>query len=341
MVGAEVDDSVVATPTFTGDSPTLPGGIPRRGPAAMPQGLVAPGDAWGVPGSWGAAPAAGRRVGEKIVAARCKGDVRVGGQEVTAADAGPPRRRPDHDHDARSPPCPSPHPSAAAEAPPPPWPAAPARRAAPPIATLLEHPSRRPSTLVARPTADTEVFAAPGDTEPTQVLPSHSEFGSALALVVVDDGTDGWLHVQLPTRPNESTGWIRADGIEIREVTVAVRVDLAERRLIVTDGDEVLVDTAVAIGAPDTPTPTGRFFVVDKLITENADGPYGPFALGLSAHSEVLTEFAGGDGQVGIHGTNDPSSIGNNVSNGCVRVPNDVTRQLQDLLPLGTPVTIS
>jgi len=196
-------------------------------------------------------------------------------------------------------------------------------------------------TLVARPAGDTAVFASPADAQLAQVLPATSEFGSALALVVVDDDTDGWLQVQLPTRPNESTGWIRADDVEVREVTLAVHVDVAARRLVVTDGDAVVLEAPVAVGAPGTPTPTGTFFVVDKLVTGNDAGPYGPFALGLSAHSEVLTEFAGGDGQVGIHGTNDPSSIGNDVSNGCVRVPNDITVQLNDLLPLGTPVTVA
>ena len=81
-------------------------------------------------------------------------------------------------------------------------------------------------------------------------------------------------------------------------------------------------------------------YVTDVLDTGNDGGAYGPFALGLSAHSETLSEFGGGDGQVGIHGTNDPSSIGNNVSHGCVRVPNDIVSQLAAIVPLGTPVTI-
>jgi lipoprotein-anchoring transpeptidase ErfK/SrfK len=101
-----------------------------------------------------------------------------------------------------------------------------------------------------------------------------------------------------------------------------------------------VLTTPVAVGSPESPTPTGHFFLVDKLDTQSASSAYGPFAFGLSGHSDVLTEFAGGDGQIGIHGTNDPSSIGNAVSHGCVRVPNDVIAQLNDLVPLGTPVTI-
>ncbi|MEO5678891.1 MAG: L,D-transpeptidase [Acidimicrobiales bacterium] len=101
-----------------------------------------------------------------------------------------------------------------------------------------------------------------------------------------------------------------------------------------------VLHTAVAVGSPAAPTPTGRFSLVDKLDTGSSGSAYGPFALGLSAHSDVLTEFGGGDGQIGIHGTNDPTSIGQAVSHGCIRVPNDVILRLASALPLGTPVLV-
>ena len=62
---------------------------------------------------------------------------------------------------------------------------------------------------------------------------------------------------------------------------------------------------------------------------------YGPFAFGLSGFSDVHMDFAGGEGVIGIHGTNDPASIGTRVSNGCIRVPNDVITDLAARLPLG------
>jgi lipoprotein-anchoring transpeptidase ErfK/SrfK len=207
---------------------------------------------------------------------------------------------------------------------------------APAEAATEEGPAR-----VARPDGDVEVFAAPGDSQPTTTLPATTGFGSARALLVVDenDQQDGWLEVALPTRPNGSTGWIRADGVAIEEVQYELVVDVAARTLTLLDGGETVLRADAAVGRPDLPTPTGEFYLTDKLATGD-DGAYGPFALGLSAHSEVLTEFAGGDGQVGIHGTNDPSSIGQPVSHGCVRVANDVITRLADLLPLGTPVTV-
>jgi len=60
----------------------------------------------------------------------------------------------------------------------------------------------------------------------------------------------------------------------------------------------------------------------------------------LSGYSEVLFEFGGGDGQMGIHGTNDPTSLGRNVSNGCIRMSNAAITRLAKTLPLGVPVEI-
>ena len=74
---------------------------------------------------------------------------------------------------------------------------------------------------------------------------------------------------------------------------------------------------------------------------DDPNGPYGPYAFGLSGLSEQLTSFNGGNGRLGLHGTNEPDSIGQDVSNGCIRVANDVVIQLAELLPLGTPVQIS
>ena len=64
------------------------------------------------------------------------------------------------------------------------------------------------------------------------------------------------------------------------------------------------------------------------------------FALGLSGFSEVLFHFKQGPGQIAIHGTGDPSTIGPDASNGCIHVSNRDVSRLAALLPLGTPVTI-
>ena len=206
-----------------------------------------------------------------------------------------------------------------------------------PEATAPEAPTG-PARVV-RPEGTVRPVAAPGSDAVVAELAPTTELGSDRALLVVGE-QDGWLEVLVPVRPNGTTGWLPADGLEVRQVDLAVEVDLTQRTLTLTEGDTVVLTSPVAVGAEGTPTPTGRFAVTDKLATPEPSSAYGPFAIGLSGHSDVLTEFAGGDGQIGIHGTDDPSSIGQAVSHGCVRVPNDVITTLSEVLPLGTPVTV-
>jgi lipoprotein-anchoring transpeptidase ErfK/SrfK len=101
------------------------------------------------------------------------------------------------------------------------------------------------------------------------------------------------------------------------------------------------MESGAVMGSPETPTPTGRFFVTDPVdLRADPEGPYGAFAYGLSGYSDVLFEFAGGPGQLALHGTNQPDQMGQDISNGCVRIPNDIVLQLVERLPLGTPVEI-
>jgi lipoprotein-anchoring transpeptidase ErfK/SrfK len=169
-------------------------------------------------------------------------------------------------------------------------------------------------------------------------LPARTSLGSPRVLLALE-ARRGWLRVVLPTRPNGSTGWVPAAAVRLLPVSMTVDVDLAARRLRLRDGGTIVADTPVGIGSRAYPTPRGRFYVTDRVRPADPRGPYGTFALGLSAYSPTLTEFGGGDGQVAIHGTNDPASIGAAVSHGCVRVPDDVAALLARV-PLGTPVTV-
>jgi lipoprotein-anchoring transpeptidase ErfK/SrfK len=187
---------------------------------------------------------------------------------------------------------------------------------------------------------DLEVYERPdGKAKVLTTLKAKTGLGSKTTLVVVDQ-RDGWYQVSLPIRPNGSTGWVKAGNVSPRQNDVSVTVDLGARKLTVFKGSEAAVESPIAIGEADTPTPTGSFYVTDFVQSSNPGGSYGPFAFGLSGHSPTLTEFAGGDGQIGIHGTNDPSSIGQAASHGCVRLPNEVITVLANLVSLGTPVTI-
>lgn len=109
-------------------------------------------------------------------------------------------------------------------------------------------------------------------------------------------GGGRWLQVLLPGRPNGASGWIAEQGTRPSVTPWSIVVDLAARRLrVYSDGHLVKVFQAI-VGKPSTPTPAGDFFVEESL-QMRAGEPGGPFALALSARSNVLQEFEGGPGQ--------------------------------------------
>lgn len=200
--------------------------------------------------------------------------------------------------------------------------------------------------LVASATSDVVVAheQPDGGSPVVTELPNPTKVGGPLAFQVVGedaDATSEWLEVYLPIRPNGSTGWVRRQDVTLSSNPYRIEIDTSEHFLTVFKAGEVWVETPVAIGTGETPTPIGSFYVIELLEPPDSGGAYGPFAFGLSGFSETLTNFAGGDGVIGIHGTNDPGSLGGDVSHGCVRMANDVISELAGVLPLGTPVVIS
>lgn len=148
-----------------------------------------------------------------------------------------------------------------------------------------------------------------------------------------------WLHVELPMRPNGATGWVRARDVAVGVVHTRIVVDVSARRLRLYRDGRLVLQSPAAVGAPKTPTPVGRYYVNQRLVSTDPAGPYGPGAVGVSAFSNVWTGWAQG-GPIGIHGTNEPWSIGRAVSNGCIRLPNPVLRRVFAATLLGTPVEI-
>lgn len=122
----------------------------------------------------------------------------------------------------------------------------------------------------------------------------------------------------------------------------AVEVRLSDHEIVVTRAGRAVLTSDIGVGTQDTPTPGGDYYVKELLAPPDPTGVYGPYAYGLSGFSNVLTDFAGGDGVIGIHGTDRPDLVGTDVSSGCIRLSNDViTALVEEIgLPLGTPVTI-
>jgi lipoprotein-anchoring transpeptidase ErfK/SrfK len=189
------------------------------------------------------------------------------------------------------------------------------------------------------------VFSAPGAATPSTTLPNPWLLNDDAKLPVqqvllIVKRQDPWLQVLLPERPNGSTGWVRSADVRITQNRYRIKVELGTHRITVFDGDNVLLQEPVAVGAPATPTPLGTYYTRVLLQAPDPNTVYGPFAYGLSGHSEVLTQFNGGDAEVGIHGNDDASVLGQSVTHGCVRMSNDSITKLSKLLPLGTPVQI-
>jgi lipoprotein-anchoring transpeptidase ErfK/SrfK len=163
-------------------------------------------------------------------------------------------------------------------------------------------------------------------------------FGVVGALVRKDCKPQ-WYRVRLPQRPNGAAGWVRAADVEVASVHTRIVVDVSRRKLTFFRNGQPRLTTTIAVGSAATPTPTGTYYVNQRLVPTDTSGPFGPGAIGVSAFSNVLTGWAQG-GPIAIHGTNQPWSIGHAVSNGCIRVRNDVLRRLFASALAGTPVII-
>jgi lipoprotein-anchoring transpeptidase ErfK/SrfK len=118
-----------------------------------------------------------------------------------------------------------------------------------------------------------------------------------------------------------------------RAVTRRIVVSLPDRKLVLLENDAIVSIYPVAVGAPVSPSPVGRFSVVTrvanptyykpgKVVGPGAANPVGTRWIGLSAKG------------YGIHGTDNPGSIGYAKSHGCIRLRNhDVERLFERVRP--------
>jgi lipoprotein-anchoring transpeptidase ErfK/SrfK len=192
------------------------------------------------------------------------------------------------------------------------------------------------------------VYPSPDAAQPIQQFPNPWLYeadnpGSKVPQVflVKSRRPDGWVEVVLPVRPNGSTGWVHASDVTLTANPFHIVISLSAHTITVTNATSIIYTGPVAVGAPATPTPTGNYYLYVLLQAPDPTGPYGPFAYGLSSHSDALATFDGADAEIGIHGNNDASVLGQDVSHGCVRMDNDAITMLSKQLPLGTPVDVN
>ena len=159
-----------------------------------------------------------------------------------------------------------------------------------------------------------------------------------LAIARRSRGGHRWYRIRLAGRPNGRTGWVRGDRLEWQRSVRRTRlvIDLSDRRLRVRRGGRSHRSFPIAVGAPATATPTGRFYLAAAW--RPAESLYGAWAIETSAGA-TITDWPGG-GVIGIHGTNQPALIGQAVSHGCIRMRNRDILRLRRWARPGTRLTI-
>lgn len=154
-----------------------------------------------------------------------------------------------------------------------------------------------------------------------------------------DSDGHSWLRIRIPARPNGQKGWVRESALgPLYHVRTHLVVDRSDLEATLYRRGKQIWSAPVGIGAPETPTPPGDFWIRERFEITTQGTLYGPVAFGTSDYS-VLTDWPGG-GVIGIHGTNEPGLIPGRPSHGCIRVRNPDIQELWDLLPVGTPLTV-
>jgi L,D-transpeptidase catalytic domain len=191
----------------------------------------------------------------------------------------------------------------------------------------------------------TGVSANPGGATRRWVSPSQAD---ALLVLAARTDPDGrcWLRVRLPTRPNAAQGWVDADRVQLTPTGWRIEVALRARTVTLLRAGERVARYRAVVGAPATPTPRGQFALLDAH-PNDPDDFLGRWVLTLTAHSDVLRRYDGGDGRVALHGRGGASlrdPLGSAASHGCVRVSNaaiaSIVRRIGAAAIPGTPVRI-
>lgn len=182
----------------------------------------------------------------------------------------------------------------------------------------------------------------------TTISPIAGGGDAPLALLVLGvrrlHNTTTWLRVLLPERPNGASVWIDADLVRLTRTPWRIDVSLEQRTVSLLRGGRVADRWRAVVGKPSTPTPTGLFFVYQRVRQPDPNAFLGTWALLLSGFSNALREFDGGPGRFAIHGRGGASlldPLGSARSHGCIRIENTAVDVLAANAAEGTPVQIT
>lgn len=215
------------------------------------------------------------------------------------------------------------------------------------VATPADAPSggtftRSLTAVVARPSLHT----APGGPQFTPTfngvaLPAVNPtvFGNPLVYrVLAGEPGDVWAKVYVPARPNGTTAWVQASQFTWGSSNRLLQINVTDRSVTVFEGSNVLLTSSAVLGGSSSPTPLAEGWVEETMAGPSS--AYGPLLISLGIFSDALNTFAGSIPKIALHGTNNPSLMGQYASNGCIRVPNDIITQVANLMPAGSKVQI-
>ncbi|UJW28661.1 L,D-transpeptidase [Saccharothrix sp. AJ9571] len=208
-------------------------------------------------------------------------------------------------------------------------------------ATTDPQPDGTPSGRLVHPTTTVPLYSSPGGLAIAAVPPTQLVSDTWLPIVAE---RPGWVEVLVPSRPNDSTGWIYLDSrIVTAHSPYRIEVDRATFTMTLVNNGTIVAQWPVGIGKPSTPTPATRTFILASI--KDSQATVSPIVLPLGAHSEVFDSYGGGPGTLGIHTWPNPDSFGRTSygrpsSDGCIRIPPDALRLLSTEVPIGSPVLI-
>jgi lipoprotein-anchoring transpeptidase ErfK/SrfK len=156
---------------------------------------------------------------------------------------------------------------------------------------------------------------------------------------VLADGTE-WLQVQALRDRTQVAVWIPKWATHQLWIAYRIKVDISSRLATIYRDGQVLRRFRVVVGSPSTPTPTGHWYIVDRLRLRTS-WAWGKWALATSAFSRILKHFDGGQGQVALHARGALTApVGTAASHGCVRFRDGDIAWLASHVPNGTQVWI-
>jgi lipoprotein-anchoring transpeptidase ErfK/SrfK len=136
------------------------------------------------------------------------------------------------------------------------------------------------------------------------------------------------------------TGPLRATSESAERVaTRRIVVSIPDRKLALIEDGRVVKTYRVAVGAPASPSPAGEFTIAHRIAHPTY---YAPGIIIPPGQANPLgTRWLGLDQRgYGIHGTNQPRSIGHRASHGCIRMRNHDMEELFELVEVGDAVEL-